>query len=153
MTLGCPPARREWYANPSEDQDQEQEQEPQEQGQEGQQQPRRRRGRARFGKPKAKAKREPKLQFKFSAVITTYEYVTKDREALGEIKWQYLMVDEAHRLKDNGSLLYQVLQTFHTESRLLITGTPLQNSLKELWALLHFLHPEKFPTLEDFEVR
>lgn len=54
-----------------------------------------------------------------------------------------LLVDEAHRLKNDDSLLYKALAEFHTNHRLLITGTPLQNSLKELWALLHFIMPAK----------
>jgi len=92
-------------------------------------------------------------QTKFNILITTYEMITKDRTHLGKIHWQYLMVDEAHRLKDSNSLLYQVLSDFHTEKRLLITGTPLQNTLRELWCLLHFLDPAKFASLDEFESR
>lgn len=67
------------------------------------------------------------------------------------MQWAALLVDEAHRLKNDDSLLYKSLKEFETNHRLLITGTPLQNSLKELWALLHFIMPEKFVTWEDFE--
>ena len=63
---------------------------------------------------------------------------------LSSIGWAVLGVDEAHRLKNDDSLLYKSLQSFDTNHRLLITGTPLQNSLKELWALLHFLMPKKY---------
>lgn len=70
---------------------------------------------------------------------------------LGTLQWAALLVDEAHRLKNDDSLLYKSLKEFETNHRLLITGTPLQNSLKELWALLHFIMPEKFTTWEDFE--
>lgn len=70
---------------------------------------------------------------------------------MGALQWAALLVDEAHRLKNDDSLLYKSLKEFVTNHRLLITGTPLQNSLKELWALLHFIMPEKFTTWEDFE--
>ena len=62
---------------------------------------------------------------------------------LGGISWAVLSVDEAHRLKNDDSLLYKSLFEFNSNHRLLITGTPLQNSLKELWALLHFIMPNK----------
>jgi len=62
---------------------------------------------------------------------------------LQSISWAVLGVDEAHRLKNDDSLLYKTLISFDTNHRMLITGTPLQNSLKELWALLHFIMPKK----------
>ena len=67
---------------------------------------------------------------------------------LRPVKWQALAVDEAHRLKNADSQLYDTLKVFSTDYRLLITGTPLQNSIRELWALLSFLEPEKFRSLE-----
>lgn len=87
----------------------------------------------------------------FDVLLTTYELILKDRAFLGPMRWTYLAVDEAHRLKNTASALHDALKDFHTESRLLITGTPLQNSLKELWSLLHFLQPGKFHSLTDFE--
>jgi len=63
---------------------------------------------------------------------------------LHNISWAVLGVDEAHRLKNDDSLLYKTLIGFDTNHRMLITGTPLQNSLKELWALLHFIMPKKY---------
>ncbi|KAK0173779.1 hypothetical protein PV328_006926 [Microctonus aethiopoides] len=90
-------------------------------------------------------------RLKFNAILTTYEIVLKDKAFLGVLNWAVLLVDEAHRLKNDDSLLYKALTEFHTDHRLLITGTPLQNSLKELWALLHFIMPNKFTTWEEFE--
>lgn len=90
-------------------------------------------------------------KLKFNAILTTYEILLKDKILLGSINWAVLLVDEAHRLKNDDSLLYKSLKEFNTNHRLLITGTPLQNSLKELWALLHFIMPQKFSSWEDFE--
>uniref|UniRef100_W5KJ44 Chromodomain helicase DNA binding protein 2 n=1 Tax=Astyanax mexicanus TaxID=7994 RepID=W5KJ44_ASTMX len=90
-------------------------------------------------------------RIKFNALLTTYEILLKDKSVLGNINWAFLGVDEAHRLKNDDSLLYKTLIDFRSNHRLLITGTPLQNSLKELWSLLHFLMPDKFESWEDFE--
>lgn len=90
-------------------------------------------------------------RMKFNAILTTYEILLKDKIVLGCINWAALLVDEAHRLKNDDSLLYKALKEFSTNHRLLITGTPLQNTLKELWALLHFIMPAKFTTWEEFE--
>ncbi|XP_057666900.1 chromodomain-helicase-DNA-binding protein 1 isoform X1 [Diorhabda carinulata] len=94
---------------------------------------------------------EGSKRLKFNAILTTYEIVLKDKAFLGSLSWAALLVDEAHRLKNDDSLLYKALMEFDTNHRLLITGTPLQNSLKELWALLHFIMPQKFETWEEFE--
>ncbi|XP_070132816.1 chromodomain-helicase-DNA-binding protein 1 isoform X1 [Drosophila bipectinata] len=96
---------------------------------------------------------EGSKRLKFNCILTTYEIVLKDKQFLGTLQWAALLVDEAHRLKNDDSLLYKSLKEFDTNHRLLITGTPLQNSLKELWALLHFIMPEKFDTWENFEVQ
>ncbi|KAK3264131.1 hypothetical protein CYMTET_27107 [Cymbomonas tetramitiformis] len=92
-------------------------------------------------------------RYKFHVILTTYELVLKDAGVFRTVKWAYTMVDEAHRLKNNESQLYKEMQTFNSRNRLLVTGTPLQNSIKELWALLHFLEPEKFPDSEEFGER
>ncbi|XP_044477866.1 protein CHROMATIN REMODELING 5-like isoform X2 [Mangifera indica] len=87
---------------------------------------------------------------KFNTLLTTYEVVLKDKAILSKMKWNYLMVDEAHRLKNSEAQLYTTLSEFSTKNKLLITGTPLQNSVEELWALLHFLDPDKFKSKDDF---
>ncbi|XP_059347555.1 chromodomain-helicase-DNA-binding protein 1-like isoform X2 [Ammospiza nelsoni] len=90
-------------------------------------------------------------RLKFNILLTTYEILLKDKSFLGGLNWVFIGVDEAHRLKNDDSLLYKTLIDFKSNHRLLITGTPLQNSLKELWSLLHFIMPEKFSSWEDFE--
>uniref|UniRef100_H3BD82 Chromodomain helicase DNA binding protein 2 n=1 Tax=Latimeria chalumnae TaxID=7897 RepID=H3BD82_LATCH len=90
-------------------------------------------------------------RLKFNALLTTYEILLKDKAVLGGINWAFLGVDEAHRLKNDDSLLYKTLVDFRSNNRLLITGTPLQNSLKELWSLLHFIMPDRFELWEEFE--
>ena len=87
----------------------------------------------------------------FNVLLTTYELVMKDKSVLGStsINWSLLIVDEAHRLKNANSLLHRTLrEEFSFANRLLITGTPLQNSIQELYALLSFLEPDKFK-IED----
>ncbi|EGT43478.1 hypothetical protein CAEBREN_09271 [Caenorhabditis brenneri] len=90
-------------------------------------------------------------KMKINAILTTYEILLKDKAFLSSVDWAALLVDEAHRLKNDESLLYKCLTQFRFNHKLLITGTPLQNSLKELWALLHFIMPEKFDCWEEFE--
>ncbi|KAF3702432.1 Chromodomain-helicase-DNA-binding protein 1 [Channa argus] len=90
-------------------------------------------------------------RLKFNILLTTYEILLKDKSFLGSVNWAIIGVDEAHRLKNDDSLLYKTMIDFKSNHRLLITGTPLQNSLKELWSLLHFIMPEKFHSWELFE--
>ncbi|KAJ2355525.1 ATP-dependent DNA helicase Hrp3, partial [Coemansia sp. RSA 2618] len=91
---------------------------------------------------------------KFNVLLTTYELVLKDRDLLGSVRWNFLAVDEAHRLKNSESQLHEALSSFHTTNRLLVTGTPLQNTVKELVTLCRFLSPERFGDLDgDFDIR
>lgn len=78
---------------------------------------------------------------RFHVLLTTYEYVLTDATFLSQIKWQFMAIDEAHRLKNRESQLYDRLREFKAPSRLLITGTPVQNNLGELSALFDFINP------------
>ncbi|XP_041956038.1 probable global transcription activator SNF2L2 isoform X4 [Alosa sapidissima] len=89
---------------------------------------------------------------KFNVLITTYEYIIKDKHILAKIRWKYMIVDEGHRMKNHHCKLTQVLNTHYVAPRrLLLTGTPLQNKLPELWALLNFLLPTIFKSCSTFE--
>ncbi|KAI1412262.1 SNF2 family N-terminal domain-containing protein [Hypoxylon sp. FL1857] len=89
---------------------------------------------------------------RFPVVCTSYEMVLRDHANLSKIDWAFIVVDEGHRMKNADAKLFRELQQFKSATRLLITGTPLQNNLKELWSLLHFLMPETFLDWEAFEV-
>jgi len=89
---------------------------------------------------------------RFQVVVTTYEYIIKDKPVLSKIPWKYQIVDEGHRMKNHHCKLTQVLNTHYlSPHRLLLTGTPLQNKLPELWALLNFLLPSIFKCCSTFE--
>ena len=83
--------------------------------------------------------------------ITTYEIANLEKTSLSRITWQYLIIDEAHRLKNEASQFSQTVRELKTHHRLLLTGTPLQNNLHELWALLNFLLPDVFASSEQFD--
>lgn len=89
---------------------------------------------------------------KFNALLTTYEYILHDSGFLSSLKWQFMAVDEAHRLKNRESHLYSKLMDFGAPSRLLITGTPMQNTLSELSALMDFLMPGKIFVDENIDL-
>ncbi|KAI9728302.1 MAG: swr1 complex component [Cirrosporium novae-zelandiae] len=88
--------------------------------------------------------------------ITSYQLVLKDEVSFKKRDWHYMILDEAHNIKNFRSQRWQTLLTFKTKARLLLTGTPLQNNLTELWSLLYFILPdekflgEQFPDLQDF---
>lgn len=89
---------------------------------------------------------------KFNVCLATYEYVVRGKNWLKRVHWQHIIIDEGHRIKNHESKLSLVLHKDYTSrSRLLLTGTPLQNSLTELWALLNFLLPNVFKSAESFE--
>jgi chromodomain-helicase-DNA-binding protein 1 len=89
---------------------------------------------------------------KFNVLLTSYEYILADATFLAQIKWQFMAVDEAHRLKNRESQLYQKLLDFKAPSRLLITGTPVQNTLGELSALMDFLMPGELEIEENMDL-
>lgn len=83
--------------------------------------------------------------------LTSYEIAMRDKAYLRQFKFKYLVVDEAHRLKNFNCKLVKNLKELESENRLLLTGTPLQNNLTELWSLLNFLLPDIFDDLESFQ--
>merc|ERR1719232_1482363 len=89
---------------------------------------------------------------KFNTLVTTYEYIIKDKAVLSKFRWKYMIIDEGHRMKNHHCKLTQILNTYYTAgNRILLTGTPLQNKLPELWALLNFLLPSIFKACNTFE--
>ena len=89
---------------------------------------------------------------KFNVVLTTYDYIMRDKGILNKIQWQYIVVDEGHRMKNSRSKFALTLgQQYSSANRLLLTGTPLQNDLSELWALLNFILPKIFESCEEFK--
>ncbi|KAK2784905.1 hypothetical protein FQN51_003957 [Onygenales sp. PD_10] len=88
---------------------------------------------------------------KFDVCITSYEMVLREKSHLKKFAWEYIIIDEAHRIKNEESSLAQIIRLFNSRNRLLITGTPLQNNLHELWALLNFLLPDVFGDSDAFD--
>ncbi|XP_048269214.1 chromodomain-helicase-DNA-binding protein Mi-2 homolog isoform X4 [Bombus terrestris] len=90
-------------------------------------------------------------QIKFNVLLTSYELISIDSACLGSIDWAVLVVDEAHRLKSNQSKFFRLLASYNIAYKLLLTGTPLQNNLEELFHLLNFLCRDKFNDLAAFQ--
>ncbi|KAJ2557536.1 ATP-dependent DNA helicase Snf21, partial [Coemansia sp. RSA 1933] len=88
----------------------------------------------------------------FQVLLTTFQYVIKDRPVLAKLNWVHMIIDEGHRMKSKESKLALTLSTFYkTRYRLILTGTPLQNNLPELWALLNFVLPNIFSSAQSFD--
>lgn len=88
----------------------------------------------------------------FTVLLTTYEYIIKDRPLLSKFRWAHMIIDEGHRMKNAQSKLSFTLTNFYyTKNRLILTGTPLQNNLPELWALLNFVLPKIFNSVKSFD--
>lgn len=97
-------------------------------------------------------KERKKLKFhNYNIVLTSYSLILSDEKLFQKTKWQYLILDEAQAIKSNKSLRWKKLLSIKSRNRLLLTGTPIQNNLKELWSLLHFIMPSLFDNLVEFE--
>ncbi|KAJ5795107.1 HAS subgroup [Penicillium paradoxum] len=105
------------------------------------------------GPPNARKQQQQQIRWgNFQVLLTTYEYIIKDRPVLSKIKWTHMIVDEGHRMKNTQSKLSSTLSTYYTSRyRIILTGTPLQNNLPELWALLNFVLPNIFKSVKSFD--
>ena len=105
------------------------------------------------GPPNARRAQQAQIRSgDFQVLLTTFEYIIKDRPILGKIKWVHMIIDEGHRMKNTQSKLSFTLTTYYTSQyRLILTGTPLQNNLPELWALLNFVLPKVFNSVKTFD--
>ncbi|XP_057522880.1 CHD3-type chromatin-remodeling factor PICKLE-like isoform X2 [Amaranthus tricolor] len=90
-------------------------------------------------------------RIKFDVLLTSYEMINLDSASLKPITWESMIVDEGHRLKNKDSKLFLQLKQYHSKHRVLLTGTPLQNNLDELFMLMHFLDAGKFGSLDEFQ--
>eukprot|EP01039_Chlorochromonas_danica_P016212 gene16212-19156_t len=88
--------------------------------------------------------------FKFQILLTTFENAVKEISTLCKVPWEAMIIDEAHKLKNAQSRIFQTLSNIKTKHCVLLTGTPLQNKTEELWALLNFAEPDRFNDLGDF---
>uniref|UniRef100_A0A8C6YDZ8 Chromodomain helicase DNA binding protein 9 n=1 Tax=Naja naja TaxID=35670 RepID=A0A8C6YDZ8_NAJNA len=88
--------------------------------------------------------------YKFQAIITTFEMILGGCPELNAIEWRCVIIDEAHRLKNRNCKLLEGLKLMNLEHKVLLTGTPLQNTVEELFSLLHFLEPLRFPAESTF---
>ena len=86
----------------------------------------------------------------FHVLITSYQLVVQDTQYFQKIRWQYMILDEAQAIKSAQSSRWKSLLGFHCRNRLLLTGTPIQNNMQELWALLHFIMPSLFDSHDEF---
>jgi DNA helicase INO80 len=87
----------------------------------------------------------------FHVCVTSYQMVLTDDKVFQKLKWQYMILDEAQAIKNVATIRWNVLLGFSCRNRLLLTGTPIQNSMAELWALLHFIMPQLFDSHEQFQ--
>ncbi|KAG2609908.1 hypothetical protein PVAP13_4KG075700 [Panicum virgatum] len=104
-------------------------------------------------KKKSSPSNEEKKQsrIKFDVLLTSYEMINMDSAFLKNIEWECLVVDEGHRLKNKDSKLFGQLKEYNTRHRVLLTGTPVQNNLDELFMLMHFLEGESFGSIAELQ--
>ncbi|GAA5952780.1 hypothetical protein JCM21900_005800 [Sporobolomyces salmonicolor] len=86
----------------------------------------------------------------FHVVVTSYQLAVADEKYFNQVRWQYMVLDEAQAIKSSSSTRWKTLLGFRCRNRLLLTGTPIQNSMHELWALLHFIMPSLFDSHDEF---
>ncbi|KAI4859435.1 SNF2 family N-terminal domain-containing protein [Hypoxylon rubiginosum] len=86
----------------------------------------------------------------FHVLVTSYQLVVSDVAYFQKMRWQYMILDEAQAIKSSQSSRWKCLLGFHCRNRLLLTGTPIQNNMQELWALLHFIMPSLFDSHDEF---
>jgi ATP-dependent helicase STH1/SNF2 len=105
------------------------------------------------GPPNQRKQHQQQIRWgQFQVLLTTYEFIIKDRIILSKIKWLHMIVDEGHRMKNqNSKLSSTITQYYTTRYRLILTGTPLQNNLTELWAMLNFVLPTIFKSVKSFD--
>ena len=94
---------------------------------------------------------KPHQKTNFPVVLTTYQIVINDRAELARYHWGFIVVDEGHRLKNIDCVLMREIKKIPADARMVLTGTPLQNNLAELWALLNFVLPDLFGDLSTFQ--
>ena len=94
--------------------------------------------------------RVQKNRVQFDVLVTNYETLLLDISLFTNICWRYLVIDEAHRIKNYRSKIYQAMEQLVFEHCTLLTGTPIQNCTEELWSLLHFLDPDEFDNVDVF---
>ncbi|KAK2197699.1 bifunctional P-loop containing nucleoside triphosphate hydrolase/Helicase superfamily 1-2 [Babesia duncani] len=106
-----------------------------------------------YGTPQERAKKRVgwNQPHSFNVCIVSYATVVQDAYIMKRKSWVYMVLDEAQNIKNFNSKRWQTLLTFNTFGRILLTGTPLQNSLQELWSLMHFILPEIFTSHSEFK--
>lgn len=87
----------------------------------------------------------------FHLFVTSYQLAVSDEKTLQRVRWQYIILDEAQAIKNIHSLRWNTLLNLKSRNKLLLTGTPIQNTMAELWALLHFIMPQLFDSHEQFK--